>query len=403
MNTISSSNASFDTQAALQRVMELMAIPGDSGKEAEVADYLIQHLRAAGAKAAWISRDQVQKRTPIRGNTGNLVCVLPGTVKGPRRLLMSHMDTVPICVGSQPVRRGNRVTSRNPESGLGADNRAGCAVTLTAACEILARGLDHPPLTFLWTVQEEIGLHGARLLPKNQLKSPKLCFNWDGGAANKLTVGATGGYRMEIKISGLASHAGGAPEAGVSAIAIAGLAIADLQKRGWHGAIKKRGKLGTSNLGVIRGGAATNVVCDDVFIRAEARSHDREFREEIVLEIESAFQKAATQVTNNKGESGRVEFCGNLDYEAFRIPMDDPCVVAGRQAVECAGLEPEFAIANGGLDANWLSARGLPTVSLGCGQVNQHMKTEELLVDAYLDACQIGLILGTGTEIEVQA
>ena len=61
--------------------MELMAIPGDSGKEAEVADYLVQHLRAAGAKAAWISRDQVQKRTPIRGNTGNLVCVLPAFVQ----------------------------------------------------------------------------------------------------------------------------------------------------------------------------------------------------------------------------------------------------------------------------------------------------------------------------------
>jgi tripeptide aminopeptidase len=205
---------------------------------------------------------------------------------------------------------------------------------------------------------------------------------------------------MEIRITGLASHAGGAPEAGVSAIAIAGLAIADLQRRGWHGAIKKRGKLGTSNIGVIRGGAATNVVCDEVTLRAEARSHDREFREEIVHEIEAAFHAAASKVTNIEGHCGQVEFCGNLDYEAFRIPMADPCVIAAQQAVELAGLKPEFAIANGGLDANWLSARGLPTVSLGCGQVNQHMKTEELLVDAYLDACQIGLILGTATESE---
>ena len=27
-------------------------------------------------------------------------------------------------------------------------------------------------------------------------------------------------------------------------------------------------------------------------------------------------------------------------------------------------------ISNGGLDANWFSARGIPTVTLGCGQVN---------------------------------
>ena len=139
---------SFDQDTAVQRVMELMAIPGDSGREADVADYLIGHLRAAGAKASWISSDQVQKRTPLQGNTGNLVCVLPGTVRGPRRLLMAHMDTVPICVGSKPVRKGNKMISANPSSGLGADNRAGCAVTLIAASEILGRGLDHPPLTF---------------------------------------------------------------------------------------------------------------------------------------------------------------------------------------------------------------------------------------------------------------
>lgn len=389
---------SFDQDTAVQRVMELMAIPGDSGREADVADYLIGHLRAAGAKASWISSDQVQKRTPLQGNTGNLVCVLPGTVRGPRRLLMAHMDTVPICVGSKPVRKGNKMISANPSSGLGADNRAGCAVTLIAASEILGRGLDHPPLTFLWTVQEEIGLHGARLLAKGSLKSPKLCFNWDGGAANKLTIGATGGYRMEIRITGLASHAGGAPEAGVSAIAIAGLAIADLQRRGWHGAIKKRGRLGTSNIGVIQGGAATNVVCDEVILRAEARSHDPVFREEIVNEIEAAFSQAATRVTNQEGVNGQVKFRGNLDYEAFKISQDHPCVKAGIQAVSQAGLEPEFAVANGGLDANWLSARGLPTVSFGCGQVNQHMKTEELMVDEYLKACQIAMTLATASE-----
>ena len=55
-------------------------------------------------------------------------------------------------------------------------------------------------------------------------------------------------------------------------------------------------------------------------------------------------------------------------------------------------------MANGGLDANWLSARGLPTVSFGCGQVNQHMKTEELIVDEYLKACQIAMTLATASE-----
>ena len=42
------------------------------------------------------------------------------------------------------------------------------------------------------------------------------------------------------------------------------------------------------------------------------------------------------------------------------------------------GREPELAISNGGLDANWLTARGIPTVTLGCGQRNIHTALEQL-------------------------
>ena len=78
---------------------------------------------------------------------------------------------------------------------------------------------------------------------------------------------------------------------GVSAIAIASLAIADLERTGWHGQIRKGRRLGTSNIGTIHGGEATNVVTDRVAIRAEARSHDPTFRKRIVREIERALAR----------------------------------------------------------------------------------------------------------------
>ena len=87
------------------------------------------------------------------------------------------------------------------------------------------------------------------------------------------------------------SHAGVAPEEGVSAIAIAGLAIAQLHKDGWHGQIVKGKRRGTSNIGFIHGGAATNVVTDRVQFKAEARSHDPKFRKQIVQAIERAFTR----------------------------------------------------------------------------------------------------------------
>lgn len=61
------------------------------------------------------------------------------------------------------------------------------------------------------------------------------------------------------------------------------------------------------------------------------------------------------------------------------------------------GLTPLRAVSNGGLDANWLSARGIPTVTLGCGQQNVHTVSEQLDVKAFLNACRIGLQLATGS------
>ena len=228
-----------------------------------------------------------------------------------------------------------------------------------------------------------------------KLGKPALAFNFDGGSPAVLKIGATGGYRMTIEIEGLASHAGNRPEEGVSAIAIASLAIADLVKNGWHGLVTKGDSAGTSNVGVIHGGEATNVVTDHVRIRAEARSHDPKFRERIVKEIESAFKRAASAVRNTAGKCGSVKFDGRLDYESFRLTPDEPCVAAAVAAIEAEGLQAEVGVTNGGLDANWLTAHGIPTVTLGCGQRNIHTAAEELDIAEFQQARRIALRLAT--------
>jgi len=381
---------------ATQLLLRLLEIPGGSGDETRVAEFLRKSLTAAGAPAKSIRTDQAHRRSPLGGEVGNLVLRLPGTMRAPRRMLSAHMDTVPICVGTRPVQRGRRIVAAQRTHALGGDDRAGVAVLLTTALAILKHRLPHPPLTFLWTVQEEAGLHGARHASLSHLGKPRLAFNYDGGSASRLTLGATGGYRMAIEVLGRASHAGAHPEQGVSAIAIAALATADLVEQGWHGLVEKRGKVGTSNIGAIEGGAATNVVCDRVTLRAEARSHDRAFRERIVREIRKAFANAAKQVRSSSGERGKVNIEGRLDYEAFCLPKDNPSVVAAAAAIAAEGREVDYTIANGGLDANWLTARGIPTVSLGCGQNNIHTVDEWLDLVEFHRARRIALRLATG-------
>ena len=65
-------------------------------------------------------------------------------------------------------------------------------------------------------------------------------------------MGAVGADRWEVEIFGRASHAGGAPERGISATMILGLSLAEVKAGGWFGKVVKGKKQGTSNVGRFR-------------------------------------------------------------------------------------------------------------------------------------------------------
>ena len=320
-------------QHADELLLQALSIPGLSGEESAIMTFLVDQLRQAGATDEVLGFDQAQRKIPHGGQIGNLILKLPGTrpgsakaVDGPRR----YGADLPWGTARE---EGEIHRPRRQADGLGGDDRSGTSAILAAALYVLTEKPEHGPLTFLWTVQEEVGLYGARYATIGMLGRPKLAFNFDGGPTDKVTIGATGGYRMALRISGTASHAGAAPERGVSAITIAALAIADLHRDGWLGKIEKPSGCGTSNVGVIQGGEATNVITPEVHIRAEARSHDPAFREKIVKAIEAAFTKAAKSVKNVEGKCGDVEFDGRLDYESFRLPDDSPSVLVAEEAI----------------------------------------------------------------------
>lgn len=384
----------IDANRALDLVMELMAVPGKSREERRIVELIAKKLRKAGVPASALRIDGTHRKSS--GDVGSLIVKLPGTRNLPRRLLMAHVDTVPICVGCKPVIDGEFIRSADPATGLGGDDRAGAAVVLNSYLEIRRQKRPHPPLTLFFPVQEEIGLYGARFVSLAHLGKPKYGFNWDGGDARLACIGATGDYGIEITIDGAASHAGVHPEEGISAIAIASLAIAELTRNGWHGLIVKEAGRGTSNVGLIHGGEATNVVTPRVHLRAEVRSHDPEFRKVILERYRHAFTAAAQAVRASDGRTGSVRFDADLKYESFRIDPAEPVVKLASNAITKIGLTPETCISNGGLDANWMTAHGLPTVTLGCGQRDIHTVRENLHIPSFLNACRIGLQIAGG-------
>jgi tripeptide aminopeptidase len=271
------------------------------------------------------------------------------------------------------------------------------ATILSAVLEIFERKLPYPPLTLLFTVQEELGLFGARYCNLKRLGKPRMAWNWDGRGPQRITRAATGGHAIDIKVHGIASHAGGAPECGVSAIAIAATAIHQLVQEGWHGDIRRGRRHGTSNLGIIKGGDATNVVADLVQIQGECRSYDRRLRETIVRKISRAFQGAAKSIKNDEGKCGRAEVCSVVEYEAFQIDPREPSVRVAEAAIHSIGMTPELLTSNSALDANWMNYHGIPTATLGAGQIWGHTLKECLDIGQFEQACRIALRLATGS------
>ena len=151
-----------DLNAALDLALELMAIRGGSGHEAAVAAYITDQLKAAGDRPSDIRHDKAHLRTPLKGEIGSLIFTLAGTAAPapPAHGPYGHRAGLP---RQQAKARRQLCPIRRSRHRPGHRRSRGCAVVLSAAIEILRRGLPHPPLTFYWPIQEEVGLYGAAL------------------------------------------------------------------------------------------------------------------------------------------------------------------------------------------------------------------------------------------------
>jgi tripeptide aminopeptidase len=400
MSTATIDAIPVDAQSAENYLMKFLKIEGVTGKEADIAAAVSDELKKIGVPASAIKFDDAHKRIPVPTQTGNLIVELPGTRKGPRLMFATHLDTVPLCAGAKPKREGDRIVS-DGTTALGGDNRTGCALLVTLVETLLKHKLPHPPMTLLFTVREESGLHGARELDPSVLGGPAMCFNVDGKLVSELIVGAVGQENWEVEIKGKASHAGVAPEKGISATLVGAIGLTEAHKAGWFGKVVKPDGNGTSNVGVFGGkegqpaGDATNVVTDYVHIKGEARSPESAFAAKITEGYKEAFAKAQAQVKDSDGEAAKVKFDHTPSYPPFNLDENTPAVRHAVKAVKSLGLTPTLLFSNGGLDANWLDKHGVPTVTIGAGQYEIHTVKEYVDLPEYVNGCRLAVVLAT--------
>lgn len=397
---MTSSSIPLDVEAAEAHLMKFLGVEGVTGQEAAIAEAVSDALKQAGVAESSIRFDSVNERIDLPTETGNLIVTLPGTRGGERLLFSTHLDTVPLCAGAKPKRDGDRIVT-DGSTALGGDNRTGCAVLVAMVETLLKHKLPHPPITLLFTVREESGLHGARELDPADLSGATMCFNVDGKLASELIIGAVGQENWDVEIKGKASHAGVAPEQGISATLVGAIALAEAQRGGWFGKVVKADGKGTSNVGIFGGkegkpaGDATNVVTDYVHIKGEARSPEVAFASKICEGYREAFTKAQSEVKDADGATAEVTFASQPSYPSFNLDEDDAAVRRAKKGVESLGLVPTTLFSNGGLDANWLVKHGLPTVTIGAGQYEIHTVKEYVDLPEFAQGCRLAVALAT--------
>ena len=379
--------------AALRDLLDLLPVPGEPGRERGIAEVVRARLLEMGVPESGMRFDTANRRSEIGGEVGNLIVHIDGRGGGERRMLSSHLDTVPGAVGSKPRVEGDRVVNDEPGRCLGGDARAGCAVMLAGARRLMEMKGEHPPWTLAFFVQEEIGLVGARWLDVELLGDPlpAMCFNFDGGDVCEVTSSVIGTERMHVDVSGVASHTQ-ATRRGISASEIFCRAAAECQAGGWHGVVEQSGGKGLANVGVLRGGTGSNVVMPELYALLEARSFDRDFREEILETWRAALRASAEGANAERPEAaGRAEvsFRQGPIYDPYALAADHPAVLAASEAVRAVGLEPKLVDDWGGQDTAWITAHGVPAVGMGFGGRKAHTPEEFVDLNEFKRACAL--------------
>ena len=349
-----------ESQAAALRhdIEALVRLESPSDDKAAVdrcGDVLASVLHAAGASVARVAQES-------RGD--HIRAEFPG---GPRRvLILGHFDTV------WPVRQLERMPIRQEGGRLHGpgvyDMKASIAIAVLAVRALEVQGRPRPRIVMLWTTDEEVGSATSRALIESEARESDAVLvvepSLPGGACKTQRKGCG---EFNLRVHGIAAHAGIDPRQGASAVHELARLILAVEKL----ADLDRGV--SVNAGVITGGTRPNVVAETaeatIDVRAptmaDAARLDEQFRR---------LQPADPRV--------RVEITGGFERPPLeRTPAVARLYLQAREVARALGRDLAEGGTGGGSDGNFTAALGVPTLDgLGPDGGGAHALHEHVLL-----------------------
>ncbi len=348
----------INQKRTLDEFFELVQIKCSTRAEREVADVIKRKLAELHME---VTEDNTGSK--IGGNCGNVLAFLPGTAAGaPSILFTAHLDCVEPCGHIQPILKDGIITSAG-DTILGSDDKSGVVAILEALRVVKEQNIPHGNIQIVFTVAEEGGLNGSKNIEPSLLQADFGYALDSSGVPGEIVNMAPGQNKLVITVHGKKAHAGVAPEEGINAIVLAGKALAKVN----DGRIDPET---TANIGIIKGGSATNIVPDKVEILAEARSRNQEKLAAQTEHMRQVFEDTIAAA------GGKAEVVISKEYDAYVLPETAPVIALAFQAAESIGLKAVIKATGGGSDANYFNSYGVPTAVLGTGMSKVHTTDE---------------------------
>jgi tripeptide aminopeptidase len=363
-----------------------------TAKQFDLLNMLVQELQALGVKDVSIDKyGYVMATLPSNVPASN-----PAFGKVPAVGLIAHVDTSPSTSGANVkpqiitnYKGGDIVLpgdisvvireSENPElkkevgrtiittdgtTLLGADDKAGIAIIMTAIQELIARPeLLHGDIKIGFTPDEEVGM-GTQYFDIKKFGA-QFAYTVDGDTAGELNKETFSANSAIITVHGRNIHPGTAKGIMVNSIRTIADIIAQLPRdvapettEGYEPYIHPH---------VVQGEEAKSV------LKILLRDFQTEGLEELKKRLEKIIAEVQPMHPKAKIELQIIESYRNMREGLEKDPRVLNCLW---EATKRAGMEPKWVPIRGGTDGSKLTANGLPTPNIFTGGHNYHGKTE---------------------------
>lgn len=260
---------------------------------------------------------------------------------------------------------GNTLITSDGTTLLGADDKAGVAVIMTAAAHLMSHPeIPHGPIRILFTCDEEVG----RGTDKLDVKSiDAVCaYTLDGEGQGGIEQETWSADLAVVKFIGRNCHPGFAEGRMINAIRLMGLFLSRLP---WQRLAPETtsGRDGFLHPYVSEGGVEA----------ASLRIILRSFETLELAAQANLLRTIADSITAEHPEASiDIEITKQYRNMLQALGKEPRAVDLAAEAIRRVGLEPRFDSVRGGTDGSRLSEMGLPTPNLSTGMHNFHSPLE---------------------------